>query len=137
MPTATGEEKRMWRTHGLKPKGGFLSGCLSIHSVGVVAVEHNELNARVKVGCMYSENSYGGGGRIFETCGFLRERPTPAPEGTPPPGIRGRAQERFLPPFRDAGAGKAMPPTRRVSGMTAEEDSPWQYGLRGFFQIFY
>ena len=49
----------------------------------------------------------------------------PMPEGRPlpPPGTPERARL------------EAMPPTRRTSRMTAEEDSRWRDGLKGLFQI--
>lgn len=52
-----------------------------------------------------------------------RRAPMPERRPLPPPGTPERARL------------EAMPPTRRTSPMTAEEDSRWRDGLKGLFQI--
>lgn len=128
-----------------------------IRTARAAAVEHEELAARVKGRIrMYAENWLQGrrwedfeaggsslppadgedrartdAGRCaaagYEGQGAREGAPAapPMPEGRPlpPPGTPERVRL------------EAMPPTRRTSRMTAEENFRWRDGLKGFFQI--
>ena len=129
-----------------------------IRAASAAAAEHEELAARVKGRIrMYAENwlqgrrwedfEAGGASSLPPADGEDRARTDagrcatvrhegqgakvrvpaapPIPEGRPlpPPGTPERARL------------EAMPPTRRTSRMTAEEDSRWRDGLKGLFQI--
>ena len=128
-----------------------------IRTARAAAVEHEELAARVKGRIrMYAENwlqgrrweDFEAGGSSlppadgedrartdtgrcaaagYEGQGAREGAPAapPMPEGRPlpPPGTPERARL------------EAMPPTRRTSRMTAEENFRWRDGLKGFFQI--
>ena len=129
-----------------------------IRAASAAAAEHEELAARVKGRIrMYAENwlqgrrwedfEAGGASSLPPAAGEDRARTDaercaaaehegqgvkvgvpaapPIPEGRPlpPPGTPERARL------------EAMPPTRRTSHMTAEEDSRWRDGLKGLFQI--
>lgn len=129
-----------------------------IRAASAAAAEHEELAARVKGRIrMYAENwlqgrrwedfEAGGASSLPPAAGEDRARTDagrcatvrhggqgaregapaapPMPEGRPlpPPGTPERARL------------EAMPPTRRTSRMTAEEDSRWRDGLKGLFQI--
>ena len=129
-----------------------------IRAASAAAAEHEELAARVKGRIrMYAENwLQGRRWEDFEACGALSLPPAAgedrartdagrcatvrhggqgAREGTPaaPPIPEGRP----LPPpgTPERARLEAMPPTRRTSRMTAEEDSRWRDGLKGLFQI--
>ena len=129
-----------------------------IRAASAAAAEHEELAARVKGRIrMYAENwLQGRRWEDFEACGAFSLPPAAgedrartdagrcatvrhggqgAREGTPaaPPIPEGRP----LPPpgTPERARLEAMPPTRRTSRMTAEEDSRWRDGLKGLFQI--
>lgn len=129
-----------------------------IRAASAAAAEHEELAARVKGRIrMYAENwLQGRRWEDFEACGAsslppaagedrartdtgrcatVRHGGQGAREGTPaaPPMPEGRP----LPPpgTPERARLEAMPPTRRSSRMTAEEDSRWRDGLKGLFQI--